>query len=119
MSELEIFNDNSIDNFEENKITDALKSGASGLKNKFEQTDWHAAEQNVNDFTKMVFICLKEFTSDKLFSETTKRSIVLGEEFYCAIRELLYENEFKLIKTKPKQIKKENVKNKKNKKKRD
>lgn len=79
------------------KANESLKYGINGLKNKFEQTDWLAAEQSVGEFNKSVFLCLKEYAADKSLSET-KKHVVLGEKFYCSIRNILedYPN-FKLV----------------------
>lgn len=95
---------------EESNNADALKSGASELKNRFEQEDWKAAEQPVNDFTRCVFTCLKEYASGKQLSSVSK-ALVLGENFYCAIRDSLYNCEFQLVPKKP-DLTKKNEKNK-------
>ena len=65
-----------------------LKSGAFGLKNRFGQMDWLAAEQRVSPFNQMVYQTLINHALEKESSDYEKQT-VLGDYFYKIIREKL------------------------------
>src|SRR5437879_2231580 len=67
-----------------------LKSGTTGLKSKFDKTDCNTAEHIVYGYTKSVYNCLKDYASDKKFTDIDKWT-VFGDKFYRHIRNLLYE----------------------------